>query len=335
MANSVLVTGGAGYIGSHGCKALAGAGWTPVTLDDLSAGHRDAVRWGPFVRGDVGDESLVRTVLRQHGIEAVLHFAARASVAESMQFPGKYFRSNVANTLALLNAMQAEGVHRIVFSSSCSVYGAPAESPIDESQHQQPTNPYGESKRFVERMLHWFGEAHGLRFAALRYFNAAGADPDGELGENHDPETHMIPLAIQAALGHRAHFRIFGTDYPTPDGTAIRDYVHVTDLARAHVDALRRLRDGAASMCVNLGTGRGHSVREVLRMVEQVGARAVPTQDAPRRPGDPPELVARGERAREWLQWQPVHSDLRTIVATAWRWQARATTPGQPAVATG
>jgi UDP-arabinose 4-epimerase len=207
MANSVLVTGGAGYIGSHGCKALASAGWTPVTLDDLSAGHRDAVRWGPFVRGDAGDESLVRSVLRQHGIEAVVHFAAHASVAESMQLPGKYYRGNAANTLGLLNAMHAEGVHRIVFASSCAVYGVPAASPIDELQPQLPTNPYGESKHFVERMLHWFGEAHGFRFVALRYFNAAGADPEGELGEDHEPETHAIPLAIQAALGRRPHFR--------------------------------------------------------------------------------------------------------------------------------
>ena len=322
MVNNVLVTGGAGYIGSHACKALARAGYAPVTLDNLVYGHRSAVRWGTFVRGDLADGALVRRVLREHRITAVMHFAAFAYVGESMCEPGKYFANNFGNSVTLLEAMRAEGVNRIVFSSTCATYGIPRTLPIDEHHPQQPVNPYGESKLFVERMLERFAAAHGLSYAALRYFNAAGADVDGDLGEDHDPETHLIPLIIEAALGQRPHVAVFGTDYPTRDGTAIRDYVHVTDLAHAHLLALQRLEDGADSMRLNLGTGQGHSVREVIRMVESVGGRSVPTRDAPRRPGDPPELVAAGGRAGELLGWAPRHSDLNEIVETAWRWHA-------------
>jgi UDP-arabinose 4-epimerase len=333
LADAVLVTGGAGYIGSHACKALAAAGYLPVTLDNLVYGHRRAVRWGPLVEGDLADEALVRRVLREHRVAAVMHFAGYAYVGESMHEPGKYFRNNFANTVALLEAMRAEGVGSVVFSSTCATYGVPQAVPIDEDHPQRPVNPYGESKLFVERMLEWFHGAHGLRYAALRYFNAAGADADGELGEDHDPETHLIPLVIDAALGRRPQVSIFGTDYPTPDGTAVRDYIHVTDLALAHVQALERLRAGADRLRLNLGTGQGHSVRAVVRMVETVGGRRVPAVEAPRRAGDPPELVARSDRARELLGWSPRHSDLRNIVATAWRWHASRHTVGTAAAA--
>jgi UDP-arabinose 4-epimerase len=335
VASSILVTGGAGYIGSHACKALALAGHTPVTLDNLVYGHPEAVRWGPFVEGDVGDERLVRRVLREHRIDAVLHFAGYAYVGESMGAPGKYFHNNFANTLALLEAMRAESVRRIVFSSTCATYGIPERLPIGEDHPQRPVNPYGESKLFVERLLRWFGSAHGLRHAALRYFNAAGADTDGEAGEDHEPETHLIPLAIEAALGRRGPVSIFGTDYPTPDGTAIRDYIHVTDLADAHVLALQRLLADGDSIELNLGTGQGSSVREVIRAIEAAGVRRVPCIEAPRRAGDPPELVAATGRAGEVLGWTPRHSDLANIVATAWRWHAgRGSRHGAAAAAT-
>jgi UDP-glucose-4-epimerase GalE len=242
-----------------------------------------------------------------------------------MQAPQKYFRNNFCNTVTLLDAMLEESVDCIVFSSTCATYGMPVEMPISEEHPQNPVNPYGESKLFVERMLARSHDAHGLRYAALRYFNAAGADIDGELGEQHDPETHLIPLAIDAALGLRADVAIFGTDYPTPDGTAIRDYIHVTDLAVAHVQALQRLQSGQSSLRLNLGTGKGYSVRQVVDMVQKVGGRPVPVREADRRAGDPPELVAASGRAREVLGWSPQHSDLRDIIDTAWRWHSRST----------
>jgi UDP-glucose-4-epimerase GalE len=319
---SILVTCGAGYVGSHACKALAGAGYTPVTLDNLVYGHRRAVRWGPFVQGDLADGALVRRVLREHHIAAVLHFAGFGYVGESMTAPGKYFQNNFSNSATLLDAMMDEHVNTIVFSSTCATYGIPQRCPIDEDHAQHPVNPYGESKLFVERMLQRFDAAHGLRYAALRYFNAAGADADGEIGEDHEPETHLIPLVIDAALGRRPEISVLGTDYPTTDGTAVRDYVHVSDLALAHVQALRRLQAGDESMRVNLGTGQGHSVREVIKMVEAISGRRVPAKDAPRRPGDPPELVAASARAHAVLGWSPQHSDLRNIIATAWRWHS-------------
>ena len=319
-SRNVLVTGGAGYIGSHTCKALAAAGYSPVTLDNLAYGHRWAVRWGPFEQADLADRQAVERVLREHRIGAVIHFAAYAYVGESMTDPGKYFRNNVVNTLNLLEAMRAAGVGRIVFSSTCATYGVPQAVPIGEDHPQSPVNPYGESKLFVERALHWNGVAHGLRWMALRYFNAAGADPDGEIGEDHDPETHLIPLAIEAALGRRPDLQVMGTDYPTPDGTAIRDYVHVTDLADAHLRALRHLEGDGPSGALNLGTGRGHSVREVVAMVERVTGRKVGARDAPRRAGDPPALVAAPGRARQLLGWEPRWSSLEAIVHSACRW---------------
>ena len=325
MGNSgrgVLVTGGAGYIGSHTCKALAAAGYSPVALDNLVHGHRWAVRWGPFEQADLADREAIERFLRRHDIGSVIHFAAYAYVGESMADPGKYFRNNVAHTLNLLEAMRAVGVGRIVFSSTCATYGVPEAVPIAEGERQLPVNPYGESKLFIERALYWHGAAHGLRWTALRYFNAAGADPDGEIGEDHDPETHLIPLAIETALGRRRELQVLGTDYPTPDGTAVRDYVHVTDLADAHVRALRHLEGEGPSGALNLGTGRGHSVREVIAMVERVGGRKVNARNAPRRAGDPPVLVAAPGRARELLGWEPRWSSLETIVQTAHRWHS-------------
>jgi UDP-glucose-4-epimerase GalE len=320
---AVLVTGGAGYIGSHACKALARAGHVPVTLDNLVHGHRWAARWGPLVEGDTRDRERVERVIREHRIDAVVHFAAYAYVAESMHDPGKYFGNNVAGTLAVLDAMRACDVRRIVFSSTCATYGTPQALPIGEDHPQNPINPYGESKRMVERALHWYGAAHGLRSVALRYFNAAGADLDAEIGEDHDPETHLIPLAIGAALGTRPELQVCGTDYPTPDGTAVRDYVHVSDLADAHARALDYLYAGGESTALNLGTGHGHSVRAIVSAVERVARRPVPCRDVPRRAGDPASLIADPGRARALLGWAPQCSDLDTIVDTAWRWHAR------------
>lgn len=316
----VLVTGGAGYIGSHTAKALAKAGYEPVIYDNLSMGHRWAVKWGRLVEGDLADGDKLREAIEKHQVSAVVHFAANAYVGESMQNPRKYFQNNVVNSLNLLNVMLDTGVEHIVFSSSCATYGVPEAVPITESHPQRPINPYGDSKLFVERALHWYREAYGLKYVALRYFNAAGADPEGEIGEDHDPETHLIPLAIQAALGRRSHVDIYGTDYPTPDGTASRDYIHVSDLAAAHVQALGFLLDVGESTALNLGTGLGYTVRDVIRAVEQVSGRPVPVREAPRRAGDPPELVADPGRAQKVLAWQAKYTALAEIVQTAWQW---------------
>ena len=334
---SVLVPGGAGYIGSHACKALAAAGYVPVTLDNLVYGHRDAVRWGPLIEADLGDRRTLERVLREYRVSAVVHFAAYAYVGESMADPGRYFHNNVTCSLNLLDAMHATGVRRLVFSSTCATYGIPDAVPITEDTPQRPVNPYGESKLMVERALHWHGVAHGLKSIALRYFNAAGADAAGDLGERHDPETHLIPLAIDAALGRAPPLLVMGTDYDTPDGTAVRDYIHVTDLADAHVRALACLEQGGASAALNLGTGHGHSVRDVIAMVERVTGLKVPRTDAPRRAGDPPALVAAPGSAKALLGWQPMWSDLETIVrtATAWHRQTQAAQQHAEAVAAG
>jgi UDP-glucose-4-epimerase GalE len=326
MSQSILVTGGAGYVGSHACKALARAGYRPVVLDNLSRGHRSAVRWGPLVEGELADRSCLATVFAEYRISAVMHFAAYAYVGESVVDPALYYRNNLAGTLMLLEAVREAGIGEIVFSSTCATYGIPDGVPIREDAAQRPVNAYGETKLAIERALHWYGQAYGLRSAALRYFNAAGADRDGEIGECHEPETHLIPLVLQAALGRRQAVDIFGTDYPTPDGTAIRDYVHVDDLAIAHLRALERLRAGGASFAVNLGTGRGHSVREVVAAAERVSGRKVPTRAAPRRPGDPPALVADPRLAADLFGWRAEFSDLDTITRTALAWHAR---PGQ------
>ena len=319
MSANVLVTGGAGYIGSHACKALARAGLNPVVFDNRSTGHRWAVRWGPFVHGDLADFDLLVSVLRKHGIRKVIHFAAHAYVGESMRAPGKYFQNNSSNSINLLNAMVTAGASEIIFSSTCATYGLPRQTPIDENHPQVPVNPYGESKLFVERVLKWYESAHGIRFTALRYFNAAGADPDLETGEDHDPETHLIPLTIAAATGG-AGLEIFGDDYPTKDGTAVRDYVHVADLADAHVRALVRLDGGEPSDAFNLGTGQGHTVKQVIEAVERETGAAVKHKVAARRAGDPAVLVADASKAHTALDWRPDMSRIETIVATAYKW---------------
>jgi UDP-arabinose 4-epimerase len=325
---AVLVTGGAGYIGSHACKALAAASYRPVTYDNLSIGNRWAVRWGPLERGDILDAARLHEVFRAHRPVGVMHFAALALVGESMQEPALYYRTNVTGAVALVDAARIHDVPAFVFSSTCAVYGTPEAMPIAEETPPRPINPYGASKLMVERILDDYDMAYGLRHVALRYFNAAGADPDGEIGEARDVETHLVPLALDAALGRRPPLKVFGDDYPTPDGTAIRDYIHVSDLAEAHVRALDRLLAGGPSLKLNLGTGHGYSVREVLDAAAAIAGRPVPHQVAPRRPGDPPELVA-DPRAAFALLGQDLtrRSDLATIIETAWAWHARVARP--------
>jgi UDP-arabinose 4-epimerase len=319
----VLVTGGAGYIGSHACKALAQAGHEPIAYDNLSLGHRWAVKWGPCVVGDLAEPTALEKALREHGVEAVMHFAGSSLVGESMRVPQQYFRNNVEGTRCLLEAMQNCGVGRIVFSSTCAVYGIPEAVPITEKNPLNPVNPYGETKLAVESMLRRLGDRGELRWMALRYFNAAGADPDGEIGEAHNPETHLIPLALTAAAPGDYVLRVFGTDYPTPDGTAIRDYVHVTDLADAHVLALRLLEKSAANDAVNLGVGQGASVKQVIAAVHAATGLGVRHAKSPRREGDPPVLVADAAKARDLLHWTPRRSALETIIADAWRWDCK------------
>jgi len=323
MVEAVLVTGGAGYIGSHACKALAAAGYLPVTYDNLSRGHRHAVRWGPLVEADIADRAAVATALRMHRITSVMHFAAFAYVGESGTDPALYYRNNVSGTLALLDAMREVEVNRIVFSSTCATYGLPDSVPIRETMAQVPVNPYGETKLAIERVLRWYGPAYGLRSVALRYFNAAGCDRGGEIGEEHDPETHLIPLVLRAALGTAPPVQIFGTDYPTPDGTAIRDYIHVDDLAAAHVQALQYLAAGGDSTALNLATGNGYSVRQIIAAAAKAVGHAVPHREAPRRPGDPPALIADPRLAAEVLGWQAGCSDLDTIIQSALAWERR------------
>ena len=322
MARHVLVTGGAGYVGSHACKALARAGYTPIAYDNLVHGHEWAVRWGPLEKGDILDKVRLDEVLGKYRPEAVMHFAAFAYVGESVGNPGKYYRNNLCGTVTLLESMRDHEVDRIVFSSSCSTYGVPESLPIKETHPQNPVNPYGASKRMVERMLEDFDAAHGIKSVCLRYFNAAGADPDGEIGEDHDPETHLIPLVLRTALGQRPAVAVYGGDYPTPDGTCIRDYVHVADLADAHVGALRFLEERRASDRFNLGTGRGASVKNVLEAARRVTGRRIAAEVVARRPGDPPQLVADPTRAVETLGWRPKYPELEVQIEHAWKWQA-------------
>jgi UDP-arabinose 4-epimerase len=329
---AVLVTGGAGYIGSHACKALATSGYLPVAYDNLSYSHSEAVRWGPLVVGDLADLALLTDTMRAFNVAAVMHFAGSTCVGESVKKPELYFRNNTINSLGLIEAMLCVGVRHLVFSSTCATYGLPETVPMDETTPQRPVNPYGESKLMVEQALAWHSAAHGLGSVALRYFNAAGADPDGEIGENHTPETHLIPLILDATLGRRAQIEIYGTDYPTPDGTPIRDFIHVADLAAAHVRALDHLNRGGASAAFNLGTGRGYSVREVITAAERVTGRRVPRRETGRRPGDPPVLVADARRAQEVLGWRPTRSDLDNILATAWAWHCRDLAASTPAL---
>jgi UDP-arabinose 4-epimerase len=322
MSHNVLVTGGAGYIGSHTARVLADEGYRPVVLDNLVHGHREAVRFGPLVEGDISDRELVARVVREHQISAVVHFAAYIAVGESVVDPRKYWTNNALGTLALIDALVDERINAFVFSSTAAVYGTPVAVPIREDHPLSPVNAYGATKLTVEMILRSYGDAYGLRSMALRYFNAAGAHPDGTMGERHDPETHLVPLAIEAALG-RGKLTIFGTDYDTPDGTAIRDYIHVLDLAAAHVAAVRYLTSGGASDAVNLGTGRGHSVREIVKSVEAITGKPVPQRFGPRREGDPPALVADPSRAREVLAWTPRYVDIQPLLETAVRWHCQ------------
>ena len=315
---TVLVTGGAGFIGSHACKALAQAGYLPVTYDNLSTGHAEAVKWGPLQIGDVLDAGRLSEVLVDSKAQAVMHFAASAYVGESVTDPQKYYRNNVGGMIALLDAMVAADLKTLVFSSSCATYGEPAVSPINEDTPQHPINPYGRTKLICEDMIRDTSRAHGLRYAILRYFNAAGADPAGELIEHHEPETHLIPSVLLAALGRRAEIQIFGDQFATPDGTCIRDFIHVSDLADGHVLALERLLSGGDPLTLNLGTGHGSSVLDVIKACELCAGHAIPQRIVPGRAGDPPLLVADASRAQAELGFTPRRSDLPTIVADAY-----------------
>jgi UDP-glucose-4-epimerase GalE len=318
-SRAVLVTGGAGYIGSHAAKALHRAGYRVVVFDNLVAGHRAAVKWGELVEGDIADVAAVRDALRRHEVVAVMHFAAYLDVGESVREPGRYYRNNVVGALNVLEAMAAEDVHHFVFSSTCATYGEPVETPIAETHPQRPINSYGETKLAVERALPHFERAHDLHAVALRYFNASGADPDGEIGEDHSPEIHLIPRAIAAAHGGPG-LLVFGDDYPTPDGTCLRDYIHVADLADAHVKALEAVIETGTSGAYNLGTGHPHSVKDVIDTVSRVTGRQVPWTLAARRDGDPAVLYASAQKARAELHWTPRFADLETIVRTASAW---------------
>jgi UDP-glucose-4-epimerase GalE len=319
--SGVLVTGGAGYIGSHTVKALRARGEDAVVYDNFSAGHRAAAAGAPVVEGDILDTARLQGALTEHGVDAVMHFAAWLSVNESVRSPAAYYRNNVAGALSVLDAMLGAGVEHFVFSSTAAVFGNPEETPITEQHPMRPINAYGETKLAIERALPHYSRAYGLRSIALRYFNASGADPDGELGEHHDPETHAVPRAIDAALGRGGPFDIFGDDYDTPDGTCLRDYIHVTDLAAAHLLALDSLRAGGASTSYNLATGRPTSVRDVLKAVERVTKCTVPHRVQPRRDGDPGVLFASSVRIRQELGWAPRFEDIDVIVETAWRWR--------------
>jgi len=317
---NILVTGGAGYIGSHACKALAKAGYTPITYDNLVYGHRWAVKWGPLEEGDIADYARLNEVIAKYQPVAVMHFAAYAYVGESVEDPGKYYRNNVAGTLTLLEVMRDFSIDKFIFSSTCATYGVPEAVPISEDHPQRPINPYGASKLMIERMLQDFDVAHGLRSISLRYFNAAGADPDGEIGEAHDPETHLIPLVLDAAARKRPSITVFGDDYQTPDGTCIRDYIHVSDLADAHVLALKALESRAKTTAYNLGNGLGFSVKEVIETAERIAGKTVPFVIGQRRAGDPARLVGDSTRIRSELGWNPSYAELQLMIASAWDW---------------
>ncbi len=316
---NILVTGGAGYIGSHTCKALSQAGYTPITYDNLSTGHEHAVKWGPLEIGDIRDESALSAIFEKYKLEAVIHFASKIVVSESVKEPESYYDNNVNGTASLLKVMHAQSVNKIVFSSTAAVYGYPQTNPIDESHPLLPINPYGETKLKCESMLEEYRSAHKINYVALRYFNAAGADPEGELGEEHEPETHLIPLILKAAKDNTP-VSIFGSDYATLDGTCIRDYIHVTDLANAHIKALEYLIHNKQSQTLNLGTGRGYSVREVLDAAKEITAKDINVVISKRRDGDPDSLVAKAEAALHVLNWQAQQSELQNIIKTAWQW---------------
>ena len=327
--DAILVLGGAGYVGSHACKALAEAGYRPVTIDNLTTGHADAVKWGPLIEADYGDADTVRAAIREHKITAAMHFAALSLVAESVAQPARYYANNVAGALRLIEALGAEGVSRIVFSSSASVYGVTANEPIPEDTPLAPTNPYGETKRVIESALRWIGAPQGLSWCALRYFNAAGADEAGEIGERHEPETHLIPNILQAVRERRV-LKVFGDDYPTPNGSVVRDYVHVSDLADAHVAALAFLGDGGESQPLNLGSGAGLSNLEIVAAAGRVLGHPIAFEMGPRRAGDPPCLIADPTRAKRLLRWTPGRSDVENLIRTTAAFEAKRAL-GEPA----
>ncbi|MBH8597703.1 MULTISPECIES: UDP-glucose 4-epimerase GalE [unclassified Thermoactinomyces] len=318
---SVLVTGGAGYIGSHTVRELKKRRIHVVVLDNLSTGHREAVQTPYFYEGDIADESLVKEIVQKHRIDAVIHFAAKSLVSESVKKPDLYFRENTMKSCSFFETVIREGVRNIVFSSTAAVYGSAHSAPIREDDSLRPVNPYGQSKLKTEKYLQWAGANRGVKWVALRYFNAAGAALDGAIGEDHQPESHLIPLVLQTALGQRESVAIYGDDYPTPDGTCIRDYIHVLDLAVAHILALQALGEGHLPQnCYNVGTGSGYSVREIIDMAGRVTGKAIRSTIAPRREGDPPMLVADSKALREHLGWKPQYSDLQTIIMSAWKW---------------
>lgn len=319
--HKILVIGGAGYIGSHMVKHLGQLGCTVTTLDNLSSGHREAVLYGDFVYGDIAEKQLLDKLFRSQRFDAVMHFASFIQVGESVQHPAKYYQNNLVNTLNLLNAMLAFGVNNFIFSSTAATFGEPQYTPVDERHQQKPISPYGRTKLMVEQALADYDKAYGLKSVCLRYFNAAGADPEGELGERHDPETHLIPLVLQAASGRRPHIGVFGRNYETPDGTCIRDYIHIADLCEAHWLAVKSLLNGGESQAYNLGNGNGFSVQEVIDTAGQVTGRDIKVVDRLRRLGDPARLVADASLARERLGWQPQYADLATIIEHAWKWE--------------
>lgn len=315
-----IVTGGAGYVGSHCCKELAKNGFIPVTVDNLSRGHKELVKWGPFFECDVLDETTLSSIITKYMPVAVFHFAGLTYVGESVKDPEPYYRNNTAGTISLLKCMKKSGCSKIIFSSTAAIYGNPEYTPINENHPQRPINPYGKSKLFIEEILKDFDSAYGIKYAALRYFNACGADEDGDTGELHDPETHLIPLTIQAAIGIKENIKVFGDDYDTHDGTALRDYIHVSDLANAHVKALQLLLEGSKSIYANLGTGKALSVMEVIESVEKISGKKIKKIVVPRRDGDPQILVADPSKARSILEWKCHFSSIDKIVKTALEW---------------
>lgn len=316
----ILITGGAGYIGSHINKMLAQKGYETVVFDNLVYGHREAVKWGVLEIGDLADEKRLDEIFKKYPIESVFHFAAYAYVGESVTEPSKYYNNNVANTLHLLDAMKKHDIKHIVFSSTCATYGVLQQMPVTEEMEQKPINPYGASKLMIERILSDYHKAYGLNYCCLRYFNAAGADPDGEIGESHDPETHLIPLILAAAAGDREFIKVFGTDYPTRDGSCIRDYIHVTDLADAHLRAMDYLKKGGESTCMNLGNCVGSTVLEVIEVARKVTGREIPMVLDNRRPGDPPILEGSAKKAEQLLGWKPKYGEIQVILEHAWKW---------------
>lgn len=320
ITKDILVTGGAGYIGSHCCKELYNRGYNPVVLDNLVYGHKANVKWGDFIQGSVRDTQVLKKIFKKYNIQAVMHFAAYAYVGESVTDPQKYYQNNVQGTISLLEHTLNHNVGYFIFSSSCAVYGIPLKIPIDEGHPRRPISPYGRSKHIIEEILADYNNAYPFEFMSLRYFNAAGADPDGELGEKHDPETHIIPLLLDVAKGRAASIQLYGDDYDTEDGSCIRDFIHVSDLAKAHILALEKLFDGHSSEFINIGTGRGFSVLQTIRVSSKITGKNIPFEVVGRRPGDPPVLIASNEKARRLLGWNPNYTNLEDIISTAWNW---------------